>query len=619
VGLAFAADALVAGCAPSGRVLTLRAQSGLEAYEEARSVSAEVFRGAVGCDALDERPLATVGSAIGPADGPSLRRGELSIGDVGGLAEGLYTVRATLFRPPTGAWARGAPLVERCVSVSVSADRVVRIPLTADCVGVVCPRDGGDPSFDQCLNGACVDPRCELDDPTTARFCCDSTAPGADCEGAPAACEAALDCASPARCVTELACEEGVCVSVVDACDEGQYCDVEADRCRARSFAGDAGLDASVGLDAGVDAPPPDAWIPPTFDAGPLVAPSAEELAAGARHACAIRTGRGDVVCWGVDEAGELGRGLDPVGAPWPALVPGLTGVSQLALGDELSCALRSGEVWCWGSGYALGHGSMTPSLVPVRVLGISDAVEITAGVLHACARHASGEVSCWGHNADGQLGDGTNDRRDSPVRVMGLAGIVALARGPTALHTCAHDGARLFCWGDNQDGQLGDGTTRDSYVPLEVPGVSGVRAVSVGFRHTCAATASEVLCWGHNGLGELGTGAMSVPVEMPVRVASAPPGVVELALGSYESCARAGTSVWCWGEQSVLGEAVGDSYRATPGIVPMLGGIEQLVVGDGFACGRAASTIWCWGDWYVRGAPDVRTIAPSEVPGFPP
>ncbi|MBX7190515.1 MAG: hypothetical protein K1X94_00570 [Sandaracinaceae bacterium] len=599
-------------CAPSERTLTLRIQSDVEPYEEGRSVTVEVFREALPCGSLEGRPITTASASIDPGDGDALRGGTFTVDDVRELADGIYTLRATLFRPASSGLSRGAPLIERCVVVTVAGDRVVRIPLTASCHGIQCPTDGGDPAFDQCLNGRCVDPRCNVDDPSTRPHCCDPSV--ADCASSPSVCSTSADCTSHASCAMETSCSGGACVITSDTCTPELYCDIAAGRCLRRSFTGDAGIDA--GAPPNLDAAPSDdavadAWL---LDAGPRAPALADDLAAGARHACAIRAGRGDVVCWGADNEGELGRGVRPPGAAWANLVPGLTGVQQLALGDELSCALRAGEVWCWGR----LPGALTSTSTPTVVPGLTDIVEITAGAAHACARHGAGTVSCWGWNADGALGDGTNDNHLAPVPVVGLTGVTGLARGPTAKHTCALDGDRLWCWGDNEHGQLGDGTTRDSYLPTAVAGLTGVRAASVGFQHTCAATDSAVWCWGSSARGETGAALSGPNVEMPRSQEGLETGM-SLGLGSYESCLLTSDGgVSCWGERSLLGVTISELGRTTAAPVPMLAAVEQLAVGSGWACARTATSIWCWGDRVVAGAPDASGITPTEIAGFP-
>jgi hypothetical protein len=178
----------------------------------------------------------------------------------------------------------------------------------------------------------------------------------------------------------------------------------------------------------------------------------------------------------------------------------------QVDAGERHTCALTvDGGVKCWGgNSYGqLGDGTTTGRLTPVAVAGLRNGVQaIAAGAFHTCALTTSGEVKCWGQNDDGQLGDGTTQGRLAPVDVGGLGdGVRAIATG--SYHTCAvTETGGVKCWGENGSGQLGDGTTQERLTPVDVVGlVSGIRAISAGSGHTCALPESGgAKCWGAAG-----------------------------------------------------------------------------------------------------------------------
>jgi alpha-tubulin suppressor-like RCC1 family protein len=266
-------------------------------------------------------------------------------------------------------------------------------------------------------------------------------------------------------------------------------------------------------------------------------------IATGTFHSCAL-AGDGAVKCWGDDEDGQLGDGTK-TSRSTPVVVSGLeSGVQAIATGDEHTCALlSSGRVECWGANFygELGNGTRTESSTPVAVSGLSSGVQaITAGDGHTCALLSSGGVECWGGNRYGQLGDGTKTSRSTPVAVSGLAsGVQAIAAG--ANHTCALLNEGVECWGENDDGELGDGTKTHRSRPVAVSGLpAGVQAIGAGADafHTCALlSGGSAKCWGDNDHGQLGDGT-TTNRSAPVAVSGLESGVQAIVAGDFHTCA---------------------------------------------------------------------------------
>jgi alpha-tubulin suppressor-like RCC1 family protein len=242
------------------------------------------------------------------------------------------------------------------------------------------------------------------------------------------------------------------------------------------------------------------------------------EVVAGSHRTCAITDG-GNVFCWGSGRQNELPEHRGPIQIK-TADTP-LANIIQVALGKTEACALSvSGHVYCWDTLRA------SETFSPEMIDG-SQIMEITAGAAHFCARLSNGEAWCWGANEQGQLGNGSTVRSETPVQVLGARGpltdIVSIASN--ANHTCVLRASRgVWCWGANQHGQVQNQSTdlmwiASSVDPTSLP-LQRTTALAVGGEHTCALSSiGETTCWGAGAQGQLGDGNLadrSAPV--PVK-----------------------------------------------------------------------------------------------------
>jgi hypothetical protein len=294
---------------------------------------------------------------------------------------------------------------------------------------------------------------------------------------------------------------------------------------------------------------------------------------------CAVRR-TGAVVCLGLAWNGELGDGSAGDGTFRTVFAPvvGIDDAVAVSAGVSFGCALRrTGSVLCWGTAAQLGGSAPSSASVPLpaAVPEIGDAIAISSGEDRTCALHATGSVSCWGTEYYGDLGEGagSSDIPGGPVTVAGLTDATAISVGRN--NTCAvRRGGSVVCWGYGRDGALGDGRigagAADSNVPVPVSGIIDATAVAVGLQACALRATGTVVCWGPNGRGELGDGTFT-PSPVPVAVAGIT-GVTALSAAGDQACAVAGGRPWCWGdnEYGAVGVASPD---AVPSPVLVVGG----------------------------------------------
>jgi alpha-tubulin suppressor-like RCC1 family protein len=238
--------------------------------------------------------------------------------------------------------------------------------------------------------------------------------------------------------------------------------------------------------------------------------------------------------------------------------------------------------------------GVYVPSALPSAV---------GAGGRHTCALTTAGGVKCWGDDGDGQLGNGTSDiNQRTPVNVVGLtSGVQVISVGSS--HTCAlTTSGGVKCWGSNEYGQLGDGTSDNRFTPVDVVGLtSGVQAIAAGSLHTCALTSSGgVKCWGASNSGQVGDGTFSFNRPTPVDVVGLTSGVQAIAAGSSHSCALTNSGgVKCWGanHSGQLGDGTSDNRFAPVDVVGLTSGVQAITAGGSHTCAlTSAGGIKCWG-----------------------
>ena len=318
--------------------------------------------------------------------------------------------------------------------------------------------------------------------------------------------------------------------------------------------------------------------------------------------------GAGNSYCWGAPTDTGLSVGLDSDASAQGA-------VTSTAGGRDYGCFVANGSAYCIGdnSSYALGDGTTTTRTSPVKTLNIGltsgeAATDISTGDNHSCAV-INGYIYCWGRNSSGQVGDSTNVNRSQPYGVQGITEptrATAVAAGGS--HSCGVINGSAYCWGSNSAGQLGNGSNLDTNSAVLVGGgtMAGkdVTAISAGSSHTCAIANGEAYCWGDNSAGQLGnntTTQSNVPVKVQGMSGLA---VTSITAGGNFSCAIADQRAYCWGSNTYgqIGRAAspqvgGQQLTATAVDALSTSAFTEISAGKDFTCAIVNGYAHCWGN----------------------
>jgi alpha-tubulin suppressor-like RCC1 family protein len=272
-----------------------------------------------------------------------------------------------------------------------------------------------------------------------------------------------------------------------------------------------------------------------------------KDISAGRVHTCGVTTSN-VAYCWGLNQRGEGGtttRDLNST-STLPIAVDGGLAFKAVSAGWQHACALTTtGAAYCWGDNRSgqlgIGAADTVPKRSPVAVVGTLVFEQLSLGANYSCGITTAHVAYCWGDNSTGELGDGTTTARAVPTLVSGslkfarIATSTGFGAGSTAplpagvlagnvAHTCAlTEAGAPWCWGWNGAGQLGNGSTVDQLVPVEVSGGLKLKEIALGGAHTCGMQGNAIWCWGGAGFGQLGNGASSVASVLIPRAVMSP------------------------------------------------------------------------------------------------
>lgn len=315
---------------------------------------------------------------------------------------------------------------------------------------------------------------------------------------------------------------------------------------------------------------------------------SVQQLAAGSGHMCAARSD-GSVMCWGRNDAGQLGDG-STTSSSTPVAVVGLPAAAKaVSAGAAHSCAvLVTGDVWCWGSNrhFVLGRTTATDSGNPPGPIAYTNPslTAVSSSAWHNCGLATNGHVLCWGANLSGELGNGVLSETSTPVEVAGIADAVAVVVGGIASSvsiggTAASGGysfavranGTVAAWGyKNIELGLGQGISRVTE-PTTIPGLGAVIELAHGPGHVCATTSDgKAICWGHGEYGKLGAAGLAATNKLlfaPTHMADFGSGISHVAAGRSHTCMVYDAELRCVGNNfsGQLGNGTTSAYSAVP------------------------------------------------------
>jgi alpha-tubulin suppressor-like RCC1 family protein len=368
-----------------------------------------------------------------------------------------------------------------------------------------------------------------------------------------------------------------------------------------------------------------------------VLTPAVVLLSAGTDYACMVITlGRG--FCWGQDALGELAASTSTTCfdsasssalpcATSPVAMSGGVRFTTISTGASVACGLNAASVaYCWGDntfgelGTGVAGGGATS---PTKVSGALAFTGVAAGAQHVCAVASGSRVFCWGNDQFGQLGDTGIVSSTTPIPVDS-AGVGMTFASVTAGvgHTCALKASgAAYCWGDNSFGQLGTGTPPSHSTPVTVAGGLAFSSLTAGATHTCGLTsAGAAFCWGDNTFGELGNGTSGGPQGAPVAVAGGHT-FSELTAGDGFTCGVSGTTGSCWGSNSVgqigAGAAILGGIFTSPSAVVTTLSFAYVSAGKRHVCAIVAKGAGaaCWGSNIFGALGNSLQAATSGVP----
>lgn len=289
-----------------------------------------------------------------------------------------------------------------------------------------------------------------------------------------------------------------------------------------------------------------------------------------------------------------------------------LTDVIDVATNNTCSLALKKdGTVWRWG---ASALGGEPQALEPVQVPGLVGVKALSVGTYGYAVLKNDGTVRSWGDNSQGEFGNGTTINSSTPVQAVGISGVKAISSGNMYTLALKEDGT-VWAWGFNRWGTLGNGTTTNSSIPVQISALNGIKSISAGGWHNLALKEDgTVWSWGDNTFGELGNGT-TVQSNVPRQVNGIVAAKEVYAGGCASLVLKEDGTVWAFGENDFGQLGDGTTIQRSIPVQTPLSGIKSISTSDKRSVAiKNDGTVIEWGNMFFKG---IAVTTPEEVTGF--
>lgn len=329
--------------------------------------------------------------------------------------------------------------------------------------------------------------------------------------------------------------------------------------------------------------------------------PNFSKISANSDHTCGISSGK--LFCWGKNDAGQVGNGiasLTPVEKP--TQIGTSTTWQDISSGQDFTCGIDNGSLYCWGSDFSgqMGNGgASSANVLSPQQVGVSTTWQmVSAGDIHVCAIN-SGALYCWGSNGAGATGNGVSGGNvTSPIQIGVSTTWTSISAGLN--FSCGINTGALFCWGSDSNAQLGNGSVSTSNVlsPQQIGSATNWQAISTAKMHTCGIESGQLYCWGYDGFGQQGNGSGSTGLVHDPTVVNSSTTWQKIDVDGHSSCGIDNGRLFCWGQNNYgqIGDGTSGGNIHVPTQIGSSTSWSEVTASIYHTCGIDSFKVKCWG-----------------------